>query len=141
MLNRIRKKYNIFLIINEIRNKKGELHFIRYSFFSCKYFSIYKHIITKPDKEKHEHDHPWNFISFIWSGGYTELSNNKKYVRKRFSVKYFNAKHHHRILEIFNDRCITITITGKRFRLWGYPTEMGWIDNIKYRELKNNGEV
>ncbi len=140
-LQALREKYKIFLTIKRIRNKEGELHFLRYSLFSCKRFSIFKHIITQHDNEKHEHDHPWNFLSFIWSGSYTELTHNVKRRRRRFSFKFFKAIHQHRLLEVHNKRCVTFIITGERFREWGYPTEKGWVDNIEYRKLKRNGKL
>ena len=140
----LRERYSIFKTIKRIRSKiGGELHFERFSFFTCKYFSINKHIITRADNEKHEHDHPWNFLSFILEGSYTEVSKGIKYPRKRFSIKYNKAEHQHSLDSIDGGakRCVTIVITGRRFREWGFPTEKGWIDNVTYRKMKRKGEI
>jgi hypothetical protein len=138
----LRDKFKIFKVTKRIRSRDGKhLHFERFSFFTCKYFSINKHIITKADNEKHEHDHPWNFLSFIWKGSYTEMSKGVLYPRKRFSFKYMKAEHQHRLKSIDGDRCVTIVITGRRFREWGFPTEKGWIDNLTYRKMKRKGEI
>ena len=136
-----RDSYSIFKTVKRIRSKKGELHFSRFSYFTCEYFSINKHYIAVSDNEKHEHDHPWNFLSFILKGSYTELSNGVLRHRKRFSIKYMKAVHQHRLYEVNGDYCLTFVITGRRFREWGFPTENGWIENTVYRKMKRNGEL
>ena len=128
---------------SEIRSKEGVLHFKRFCYFSCRWFGIYKHIITQADKDKHEHDHPWNFLSIILKGSYAEYVNGELGVRSLFSFKYNKATFHHKLAGIVgkNDRCVTFVITGRRFRKWGYVTKGGWIDHETYRKLKREDKL
>ncbi len=124
---------------SEIKNSKTkELHFKRFCYFSCKWFGIYKHIIVKSDKDKHEHDHPWDFVSFILEGSYSEFIDGRLFARNRFSFKFNDAEFNHKLASVSGPkgRCVTFVITGQRRRDWGYKTSKGWINHISYRVLK-----
>lgn len=133
---------------SEIKSKEGVVHFKRFCYFSCKWFGIYKHIITQADKDRHEHDHPWDFWSFILEGGYAEYVNGELQARDLFSLKYNKAEFHHKLAGIIgtNDRCVTLVVTGPRRREWGYRVDKtkdgwlsGWINHKAYRDLKRSG--
>ncbi len=129
---------------SEIKNSKTkELHFKRFCYFSCKWFGIYKHIIMRADEDKHEHDHPWDFLSFILEGSYSEFVDSKLFIRNRFSLKVNDAEFHHKLANVMgpNKRCVTFVITGPRRRNWGYKTSKGWIDNETYRVLKREDKL
>ena len=130
--------------IKTIKDKTtGVVHFKRFCYFSCGWFGIYKHIITQADKEKHEHDHPWDFWSLIVEGCYAEFVDHKMYARNLFSIQYNKAEYHHKLAGVIgtNNRCVTIVVTRRRKRKWGYVTKDGWIENSIYRKLKGQNKL
>ena len=67
-------------LLKEIISKNGKVHFRRWNVLSTPWFSIYIHGIYEEDKEQHLHDHPWDFMSMVLKGSYSEqlLSEDKK---------------------------------------------------------------
>ena len=128
----------LFPKVKEIRSKAGELHFIRWQVARIPFTNInlYLHLINKADEDKHQHDHPWNFISFILKGGYYEKVGSKVRARKPFSLSYKKATDTHRVLDLFGKTYSLVLTFGKR-RVWGYQTEEGWVDFMTYRVNKN----
>lgn len=108
----------------------NEVYLIRYSIFTCKYFSIKIHKILKSD-DACLHDHPWSFITFILKGGYVEHTPEGTKIRSRFSLLYRPAKWSHR-LEI-HQTAWTLVFTSKYKRQWGFWTPRGWEHWTKYR--------
>lgn len=123
-----------FKIIREIKSKEGILHFQRYAILESKFLSIYIHTFTQPDKDKYEHDHPWDFLLLILKGGYREQSNNIKNRRNPGFLKFIKAEHRHKIVELNEIKSISLAICGERKREWGYHTDSGWVSNIDYRK-------
>ncbi len=133
------------LLVKEIKSKEGIVHFRRWRFFSSPWFRIYLHKICRSDLDKHLHTHPWNFISLILNGGYTQklwgdYTQIEYQTVKRFdTVKMGRYDGHHITLT----KCPTWTLVfayGK-YKEWGYLTKRGFINNIDYRSLKNSGEL
>lgn len=140
----------LFPVIRQIKSKTGILHFIRWNIFSSKYFNIYLHKITQADLDKHLHNHPWNFISWLIYGSYTEklLGEFDEIIiqkRKLFSIIYRNKKQFHKILKLNSPIVYTIVFTGKKNEPndfdWGYEVNGHFINRVKYRKMKNNGEL
>lgn len=123
-------------------------YLIRYSLFSCRFFSVKIHKILLSDYDCH-HDHPWAFISLILRGGYVEHSTRKvKYVPcapfymwevrevkvSRLygpgSILYRPAEFTHK-LEI-HQPAWTFVITFKKVREWGFHTPKGWVKWFRY---------
>lgn len=143
---------NLFLV-KEIKSKAGEVHFQRYRLFQSRWFAIYLHFIAKSDADKHPHNHPWNFVSFVLSGGYFEnvwdssiftklcieeffcVDRNKRTLFSDFAA-YRDSKDFHQV-EIIKPTW-TLVFTGRRINEnWGYLTESGFKNNIDYRKEKN----
>lgn len=128
-----------------IKNKEtGELHFQRFCIFGCRWFNINLHYIYKTDEDKHDHDHPWNFLSIVLEGSYADTVDGLYQKRRKcFSIKRNKAEYHHKLAEIRSStgRCVTLVFTGPRRREWGYVTKNGWFDNNTYRRMKRNGEL
>src|SRR5271157_1654536 len=59
-------------LIKEIISQKGQVHFRRYRLLSTPWFNVYLHQILKSDEDRHFHDHPWSFFSFLLKGSYRE---------------------------------------------------------------------
>jgi len=133
-----------WFLIREIKSKEGEVHFQRYRLFACPWFNIYIHKLCKSDEEKHPHDHPWSFITFILKGNYIEytLDHPRGILRKWLHIVYHRAEDVHKfILPEEPKPTWTLVFTGPRKREWGYLTETGWFRNDVYREMKRKNEV
>lgn len=64
---------------------------------------VFLHKICRSDIDKDLHDHPWDFVSIVLKGAYTEEIRDRpgaatrKVRRKRFSVAYRPAETQHRV--------------------------------------------
>lgn len=142
--------YNIIdalFLVKVITSKEGKVHFRRYRLLATPWFNIYIHQILKSDEEAHFHDHPWNFFSFILSGGYKERSSYSVDRWKQVHTNYFmkhSLVHHKRSdthkLTLMTPCVWTLVLTYGKHQTWGYQTEAGWIDFQSYRALKNEGK-
>ncbi len=116
------------------------------------------HRILRSDDDRHLHDHPFDFTSFLLTGGYIEetlgeepgevhLSNFSEPLRdeiaaerlKRrrtlkawpmFSIVRKRAEDSHRL--ILERPIWTFVISGPKRRSWGFITEKGWIHHGEY---------
>lgn len=132
----------------EILRDDNSVYLIRWNLFECKYFSIKIHKILLSDHDC-MHDHPWSFVSIILWGGYVEhreigeilphhVNHNPceiqfesvSKIMHPFSILYRKATDIHR-LEI-HQPAITLVITFKKIREWGFWTKLGWIEWFKY---------
>ena len=132
-----------FLLVKKIVSKAGVLHFCRWRLLQTPWFGIYIHKICKSDEEKHHHDHPWAFISFVILGGYKEEvfpANTFGFynrICRPGSIVYHKAKDFHKIT-LLKKSAWTLVFVGKRSHdPWGYRTESGWVNNETYRREKN----
>lgn len=126
----------MFKLIKEIKSKKGELHFKRWSILSSRWFNIYIHFINKQDEDEHMHTHPWNFWSIILKGGYIEYIESGSIRRGFLHTAYRKSYTPHKIGVLLSPTW-SLVITGKGGKSWGYKTENGIINNEEYRKLKN----
>lgn len=82
------------------------------------FFSIRLHHWLHSDDDRHLHDHPWNFITIILKGSYTDVSENGKELMHIGKIAYRSATHKHYV-KIDKD-CWTILFTGPKIRKWGF---------------------
>lgn len=106
----------------------GDVYLRRLYVFKCPWFSVLIHRIKQPDPDRHPHDHPWDFVSFILRGWYQEWSEHEtfEYTRPITKSNRVTAEKPHRIVNVSPD-CLTLVITGPKKRSWGFHTEDGWI--------------
>lgn len=114
----------------EERGDFDKPYLTRYTFLSFNLFKLYLHIFHRSDADD-LHDHPWPFISIIlWRGYYEEtLNSSLQRVKKRKypgMVLIRKATHTHRVELISNKKAVTLVITGKYCRNWGFTTNKGW---------------
>ena len=131
------KRYQFFQRF-DIMDPDGEgLYLRRWYIVSTPWFGIYLHHIYRHDLDRALHDHPWNFLSLILWGGYTEeraASDGDRYVvkRKRWSLARRKATDLHAITEIDRSPTWTLCLVGRRQRVWGFlvPDDVGtqWVD-------------
>lgn len=128
----------LFPLVKEIVSKTGRLHFRRWAILERPRLRVYLHYIAEQDHDAHEHDHPWNFCSIILKGSYTEYSLGKKTVAKPGKILFRNHSTPHKIGELHKPTWTLVIAWGER-KEWGYSTESGWVDNVTYRKMKNEG--
>ena len=126
----------LFKTVKTIKSKDGVLHFKRFAIFEGLLFSIYIHYIYKEDKDPLLHDHPWNYFNLILKGSYTEEFYGGEQIVSPGFYSYQNANRFHKIKHVNTDKVITLFITGKRFREWGYSYDNKWVHNQEYRKNK-----
>ena len=76
------------------------------------------------------HDHPWNWGTFIISGGYwehTPKGTGSWRTQKSTDLHWLELKE--------NKPCYTLFWHGVRKRTWGFQTDNGWVD---YRTFLKN---
>lgn len=133
----------LFQWVKEIRSKDGVLHFKRYAIVETNCFAIYIHKIYEADKDRHMHNHPWNFFGIVLNGSYTEQyehheehvvdtvwnifplittvsRSTKTRIKKLFSVSFGTRCYYHKILEINDGPITTLFLTFGKHRPWYY---------------------
>lgn len=107
------------------------------------FFNIYYHKLRASDLDRHLHDHPFFFLSFILSGGYYEHTQKGREFDADKICNYkgmgsFNAGSPWKLhrLEMASERgANTLFITGPKIRKWGFMTEEGWIEKSRYFDI------
>jgi len=104
-------------------------YLIRYTLFTCKYFSIKIHKILMSDPSD-MHDHPWDYISIILWGGYYEETLKKAYVGftsdtiikwyPPLSILIRKGNAPHRLIIPEGKFAVSLIFTSYKYRLWGY---------------------
>lgn len=127
------------------KDGSGDVYLHRFRLIQTPLFAIYIHDLNLPDTDRHPHDHPWTFWSFVLRGGYTETvycddtrtfhPNGVRYDRRwnRWSWHRMNITDAHMIRSV-QPNTKTLVITGRRRREFDFWTEDGpvvWTDYIK----------
>lgn len=107
--------------------------------------TIRLHHIVRSDDDRHLHDHPFDFVSFLLSGDYVETTPltwapGRKYepgvdptktrAWPRFSIVRKRAEDLHCLS--LKRPVWTLVFSGPKRRDWGFATERGWISNHEY---------
>jgi hypothetical protein len=85
----------------------------------AKFPNLYIHTFKRlenPDGAM-DHTHPWNFYSYIISGGYTEFYNGKEFYRKKGSFRKQKHDEVHQLIKVDPDT-YTVFIHGFRKGPW-----------------------
>jgi hypothetical protein len=112
---------------------EGDPYLDRLRIIQTPWLSVYLHHIHRPDRDADPHDHPWDFISLVLSGSYTELlwrdktcaSSFRTRERRRWSVGRTRRQAAHIITGI-EGPLWTLVITGRRRGEWGYWSARGF---------------
>jgi hypothetical protein len=124
-------------LIKEIRSKEGKLHFRRWEILKTRWFSIYIHGIYASDKDKHLHNHPWDYKSIVLKGSYVEETTNGVNILKFGTITSKDGNDYHKIKQLLTKSVYTLFIVSPVKRVWGYQVDGGFIDNEEYRRRKN----
>lgn len=130
-------------------------YLIRWTVLSNKWFSLKFHKILMSDEEV-PHDHPWSYISVILWGSYIEerflkskchkpnpfnyntppIIAEKTYTLSKLykvgSILWRKGDKLHRLILPNGKFCLTMVITFKKWREWGFMTKDKWIHNAEY---------
>lgn len=131
-------------LVKEIRSRNDTLHFQRFRLLALPWFSIFLHRLLASDVDKHLHDHPWDFVSLILWGSYTELCASSpnwstptpRTVKRGDIVRHDHSDAHKLTL---NSKSVwSLVFIGSKRYDWGYQTETGWMDHWLYRQRKRS---
>lgn len=146
------EKNNRFIVINGT-GSDTDPYLIRYFLLRTKYLSIYIHRFMRSDADD-PHDHPFDFVSYVVDGSYTELSYKKAVtnissnilsfhessnVRDSGSLAFRKAETVHQVLidgkynvDNKKEAPLTVIFRGPMRREWGFwkkspnPAFRGW---------------
>lgn len=88
--------------------------------------SVYLHRIHRDDPDPELHDHPWPSTSVILAGNLRELTPAGSQVLHPGSVVQRAAKDPHR-LTVTAGPVLSLFITGRWERNWGFHAAQGWV--------------
>lgn len=130
------------LTMMRVPNLDGSPYLTRLRFVQTPLFGVYLHWIHTEDWDRHLHDHPWRFTSFVLSGGYCEklaarpegtvLGLPENIWRTQGSIHRFPKHGAHTIIHV-RPNTRTLVFVGRRRGSWGFfvPGE-GWVQNGEY---------
>lgn len=142
-----------------LRHADGSLYMGRWGLFETRWLSARVHHIASADDDRALHDHPWNFVSLVLSGGYTELRPDSiephwcrmvgldweyasGFERRAGSIAFRRATDRHRVMEV-QPGTYTLFIYGSTVQWWGFYTREGkihWADFVGARESAIHAE-
>ena len=104
----------------------GDLYLTRLNIIQTPWFSVKLHWIHLPDPDRHLHNHPWPFVSFVLRGGYEELESKDPQCQPGIprKINWFNYKNiitAHRITKV-KPKTLTLIFSGPRHsnKEWGF---------------------
>lgn len=123
-------------------------------------FRLVLHQFHRSDNDRHYHDHPWNFISFILKGSYIEHypieqlrtdipPSDMQQAHRRWDIikrpktwkhwvelplKEIKSEWLRTQIDQFQyfEECWTLVLLYGKRRDWGFHTEKGWIKHDEY---------
>jgi hypothetical protein len=96
------------------------------------WFLVRLHHIMRGDSDRHFHDHPFDFVSFILRGGYVEHTPERSpraFKPGDVVVKKATDLHY---LKLIDGPAWTLVFTSPYYREWGFKTECGWVKADQY---------
>lgn len=108
----------------------GQPYLRRLIVLRCPWLNIYLHLFLADD-EVCLHDHAWSFLSLILWGGYWEHTEAGRTWHRPGTILFRRAKWRHRI-QCGRRKPVTLVLTGRRRRTWGFWTRRGFIPWYDY---------
>ena len=120
----------------------GEPYLERY--FVCKIDGVqtWLHRFLRNDEENHLHSHPWDAVSEILAGSYTEALENGTATHKAGDINEIKKEKLHRIIEVEPNTWSRIKISPERESEWYFVNENGERETMKASAVdwyKNKG--
>lgn len=111
--------------------------------------NVFVHQFLSSDDERALHDHPWRWLTIILSGQYLEHvpadpsnpagATTVHHRREGDVVWCRRSQRAHRIEVIDGERAITLFLTGRKTREWGFHCRQGWRHWRDFTALDGNG--
>lgn len=131
----------LFQWVKEIRSQDGVLVFKRYAIFQTTFLSLYVHFIYQADKDKHLHNHPWNFLTMVLRGKYYVMLPNSVEIKRPGSLSFMTRKGYHKIAFVVGPPVVTLFLAVGKWTPWGYDVDGKHIDSVEYRTMKNENKL
>lgn len=122
-------RWSAFKIIVIRDNPTGSIYLQRWILARTPFGSLMVHKISRPDNDRHLHDHPWRFAALILKGGYVEEHSKTPSVSGAVDtralrpgrINLFPLDHAHRIHELLKDEPVwTLVAAGPKRKEWGF---------------------
>jgi hypothetical protein len=95
------------------------------------WFSIRLHHWLHSDDQRHLHDHPWGFHTFVLKGAYIDTSSPEgadigeeredwQFQLMRAGTYAYRPSHHKHYVKVIPPGCWTLVFTGPIMRRWGF---------------------
>lgn len=126
-----------FFKVQRITGPDGTLYLWRLYLIETPFGGIKLHRIVRPDHDRAMHDHPWDFLSIVLRGGYTEAIDDGTFVptanvaavfpwRRVRWASFHRAEDRHRIVKLERNRpAWTLVLSGRKRRPWGFVEHPG----------------
>lgn len=88
--------------------------------------SIRVHHIVRPDRDRNQHDHPWNCRTIVLRHGYAERRGKLVFLRLRGNTARIGFNEFHSITHVHTSGAWTLFLTGRYRGTWGFK--------VPYRE-------
>lgn len=114
-------------------------------------FNVYLHWFMRSDPTEVLHDHAWSSVSWILHGHYFEHTKLPHYQCEQKAADHLkkfqegdviirlSGKVPHRILINRQVPCVTLFVTGPRYREWGFHCPRGWVPWFKFVDSERPG--
>lgn len=119
------------VVVEQERDGYYQPYLDRLYIIRCKWFSVRFHKILMSDMDRHLHDHPWNWVTFMVKGAYVETTEKGSRKVRAGMVNGHKATTPHK-LTLLSKEVWTVFITGRETREWGFHTEEGWLPHFEY---------
>jgi hypothetical protein len=123
------QQFKAFQFRRETLTQGDKVYLRRWSLILFGY-SIRLHHWIGSDVGPHFHDHPFDFISILFKGSYTNVTPDGSRHIKAPSIWYARGDKQHR-LEIPEGGAWTILLCSRPYRKWGF-----WVNNHLWRPLR-----
>ena len=112
----------------------AEPYMYRWRLIRTPWFGLYLHKVVRDDSDRDLHDHPFDFISLVLSGGYLEeFADGTTLHRRPWTVVRRQAERLHRVMLTESRRpAWTLVWLGSHRREWGFNTVRGWVPWRRY---------
>ena len=134
-------------LIKEIRDRHGKLYFRRWRILTLPFWFFEMHEFFQDDevfdKDGHLHNHPNEFWTLIWEGGYVEVGRKdkdapeRKITKRPISLAFVDHKCFHRVHSLIGNYCKTFILKKKKSVPWGYLVDGQIVGHEEYRANKN----
>lgn len=93
--------------------------YVRRWYIETPLFSARVHHWLHSDDSRNFHDHPWWFVTFVFAGGYTDVSPSGSQEMQAPKIAFRPALHRHTV-QVKSGGAWTLLITGPKIRNWGF---------------------